>query len=129
MMRQPLWFETVPAAMGILAGVLSIASAPVQIRLPIVLTFLLLGPGAAIVGLLKLTDPLHQLTLVLAISISASSVVSIVLLYAGWWSPNEILLIVIAITFAAAGGARILRERPDWLDFVRLPKVRRLWFR
>jgi phosphate starvation-inducible membrane PsiE len=99
---QRLVFTSLPIALAVTAGMVTIGSAPVAVRLPIVLAFLLFGPGAAIVGLLRLTDPLHQLTLAIAISIGITGLLSLLFLYSGFWSPTGILITTIAITIVAA---------------------------
>src|SRR6476646_3032059 len=105
MIAQRMIFSTLPIALAVTAAMVTIGSAPVNIRFPIVLAFLALGPGTAIVGLLRLTDPLHQLTLAIAISVAVTALLSILFLYAKVWSPTGILVTTIVITFAAALGA------------------------
>jgi hypothetical protein len=101
-------FGTLPVSLGILAAIVVVLEAPVEVRAPIVLAFLAGGPGAAIVGLLGLDDPLHQLTLSVAMSIAVSSLVSLVSLYAGLWSPTGILLAIVMITIATVSLQRLL---------------------
>ena len=111
-MTEQRWMnQLIPVVLGLAAGIVAIGDAPSEVRVPIVLGFLAICPGAAIVGLLKMDDPLHQLTLALAISLTLGSLVSLVALYAGLWSPNGILIVLILITIAAAMAPSV-----DWAD-------------
>jgi hypothetical protein len=101
-------FGLLPVTLGILAAIVVVLEAPVEVRAPIVLAFLAGGPGAAIVGLLELDDPLHQLTLSVAMSIAVSSLVSLICLYAGWWSPTGILIAIVMITIFTVSFQRLV---------------------
>ena len=90
--------KNLPILLGIEAGIASLGNAPPEIRLPVVLGFLLICPGVAVVRLIAIEDRLHQLTLALALSLGISSLASLVAVYAGVWSPNGILLVVIGLT-------------------------------
>ena len=68
------------------------------LRAPLGLFFLLLCPGMAIVRLLETGDPVAELTLAVALSIALGVIVAGGLLYAGAWSPNAALGILMAIT-------------------------------
>lgn len=114
MIAQRMIFSSLPIALAVTAAMVTIGSAPVNIRFPIVLAFLAIGPGAAIVGNLSLTEPLHQLTLAIAISIGITALLSILFLYARIWSPTGILVTTIMITIAAALGSdawRLVQRR------------------
>jgi len=89
---------------SLIAVLSSILSIPVGIRFPAVFGYLLLVPGYAFARQLKLEEPLHILMLSLATSIGVASAGSVVALYAGWWSPNGILILIALITVGAAYG-------------------------
>jgi hypothetical protein len=91
--------------MGALAAsAASFGQAPTQIRVPLVLAFALVGPGAAVVPILGLRDPLGEFSLALGVSLAADVVVASALLYAHAWSPQGGLAILVALTLAGAAG-------------------------
>jgi uncharacterized membrane protein len=104
---------------SVLAIAASLLGLPVFVRFPIVFGFLAFVPGYALVRYLNLDDQLHVLLLSLAMSIGVASGVSALALYAGWWSPNGILIAIGLITIVAGTGdttarwTRIARQR-DW---------------
>jgi flagellin-like protein len=77
----------------------------------VVLWFVLVCPGIALVRLLRLEDPFAELTLAVAVSIALALVLSGVGLYAGLWSPTVTLCVLIAITVTASH-ARLPGARP-----------------
>src|SRR4051794_4896934 len=79
---------------SLLAVYASLLNFPVEARFPMVFSFLVLVPGYALVRHLELDDPMHVLVLSLATSLGVSSLLSIVALYAGLWSPNGILIAI-----------------------------------
>jgi hypothetical protein len=87
---------------AVLAALASLAPAPTLIRAPLVLAFALLGPGAAIVPLLALRDPLGELTLAIGVSCSLDVALALGMLYAHAWSPDAGLAILVAVTLAGA---------------------------
>lgn len=89
-------------ALSVLAGALAASAAvlvhaPGPIRVPLVLAFAVFGPGAAIVPLLGLRDPLGELTLAIGTSLAADVVVASALLYAHAWAPRAGMAILIAV--------------------------------
>jgi hypothetical protein len=71
------------------------------VRLPVVLWFLLVCPGTALVRLLDLEDLLAEITVGVAVSAALAIIVSGVMLYAGAWSPNATLAVLLGITIFA----------------------------
>ena len=103
----------VVAAFALAAVAASSAGAPAPVRAPLVLAFLLLGPGMAYVPLLGLGDLLAELTLGLAASLALDLAVAATMLYAGAWSPRTSLLVLavvalggVALQARVAGGRR-----------------------
>jgi hypothetical protein len=96
-------------ASGLLAGALVLAGVHSPVRVLVVLWFVLICPGMAVVRLLRLADPVAELALAVAVSITLAGLVSGVALYAGLWSPDVSLVVLVAVT-AAASAAR--RPRP-----------------
>ena len=87
-----------------LACILVAAHAPVGIRAPVVIVFLCVVPGTALVGLLNPDAFALKLSLSIALSVALSGLTAGVLVYAHLWSPTAVIVIVAAISFA--GGLR-----------------------
>jgi hypothetical protein len=90
----------VGAAMG--AGavgvILALAGVHSPIRTVLVLLFLVVAPTAAIAGLLRSFDPFARLILAVVTTIAVLSIVAMILLSAGLWSPIGELIGVAVIT-------------------------------
>ncbi len=78
------------------------------LRPAVVVWFVLVCPGAAIVGLVRPPDPWLRLSLILALSIALATLISGLLLYAGAWSPDTALVVLIGITVAATAASGAL---------------------
>ncbi|MEA2253600.1 MAG: hypothetical protein QOI62_2946 [Solirubrobacteraceae bacterium] len=97
------WYAGVVAASALAAAAAAAAGLPAALRAPLVLTFLLLGPGMAFVPLLALRDPIAELTLALVLSLALDALVAVTMLYVGAWSPVAILLVLAGLALAGAG--------------------------
>ena len=78
---------------GWLGGVIGLATTAALalptiggLRLPLMLLFICLGPGCAVVAHLPLTDRVAALGLAVTLSLSAFVGVSAVMAWTGWWS-------------------------------------------
>ena len=71
------------------------------VRAPVVLWFVLVCPGLAIVRLLRLREAAAELTLAVALSLALAVIVPTTLLYSGAWSPAAGLAILMAVTCGA----------------------------
>ncbi|HEY7133541.1 MAG TPA: hypothetical protein VIB48_00620 [Acidimicrobiia bacterium] len=80
--------------------------APTAFRTFIVVTFVLIGPGAAITGYLRERDPVEELMLVLASSTACGALVGEAVYLAGAGSPRLVLLLLAALTTALVAGSR-----------------------
>ena len=72
------------------------------LRSPLVVSFLLVFPGLAVVRLLRLADRLAELTLGIALSVALAVIASSAMLYSGAWSPKLMLALLLAVTLAGA---------------------------
>ena len=81
-------------------------------RTLIVLWFLLVCPGRALVLPLGLADPWSRLMLATALSVSLDIAVAGTLSYAGVWSPETALAILMAVTLGGVAAA-LLRRAPQ----------------
>ena len=98
------WLPLVLGAVALAVLAASFGQAPPAIRVPLVVVFAIVAPGAAIVPLLGLRDPLGEFTLALGTSLALDVVVAGGLLYAHAWAPRAGLVILVALTVAGAGG-------------------------
>jgi hypothetical protein len=94
------------AGSALAAAAVALAGAPEAVRVPLVVGFLLLGPGMAFVPLLGLGDPVAELTVALGLSVALDLCVAMAMLYAGAWSPPATLVVLAAIALAGAAFQR-----------------------
>jgi len=87
-------------ALSVLAVALQRANWSVPVRPIIVVTFITVGPGWAILRLWQLASGWAGVALVLAISLSLAMIVSGLLLYLGAWSPFASIVALASITVA-----------------------------
>jgi hypothetical protein len=94
----------VPAvAIGLaLAAGAATLGAPAPLRPAVVLVFLAIGPGLALVGLLGVDDGLEELLLVVGASLVLDLLVAEALVVTGVWSVGACIPVLMAI---AVGGA------------------------
>jgi hypothetical protein len=81
--------------------------APVPLRSSVTLLFLVFIPGLAVVRFLRLTDPVLRLSLAVATSLALDVVVSIVMIYAGSWTPRTALVGIAAVAVIAAAAEAV----------------------
>ena len=87
---------------GIAAVLAAVFGAHPAYRAPIVLAFVLVCPGLALVRVLGIPGLTAQLSLAIALSVTLDVLVPAGLLYAGVWSPIAALLILVALTVVTA---------------------------
>src|SRR5690242_7230686 len=73
-----------------------------DVRAPVVIGFVLVCPGLAIVRLVGVRSATAQLGVGVAVSVALAILVPAALLYAHAWSPRAALAILVAITIAAS---------------------------
>ena len=105
-MRRLLGFTWVwPAVIicsAIAAGLVTFVITDTTVRPIIVMWFLFICPGMALVRFFRIHEPVVEWTLALALSFSIDAIVASMLLYAGRWSPTAILSILIGLSLAGA---------------------------
>jgi hypothetical protein len=99
----------VSSALAMLAGIASHGVSPVRTLL--VACFLIVAPGLAVVGLLRLRDPWLQAALVPALSLSIDAIVGGALSYTGLWSPAAAILILVGLSALGAFGQDLHQYR------------------
>jgi hypothetical protein len=88
------------SALAMLEGIATDGAS--TLRTVLVVWFLAVAPGLAVVGLLRLQDPWLEVALVPALSLSIDVIVGGVLSYTRLWSPAAAILILVAISVAGA---------------------------
>ena len=103
MMANVRWNEVALATIIATGAVLTFAVVAdnLPLREVVILTYLAVGPGAAIVWLARIADRATQLSLVVPLSLAVDALVATGLLYAGIWSPTLAFAVVAAITLAS----------------------------
>jgi hypothetical protein len=84
-------------ALGVAALAADVAELPVPLRAPVVLSFLLIGPGYLIVRRLDVAGPLRWV-LVVATSLSMAALCGEGLAIAGFWTTTRLLGILLVLT-------------------------------
>ena len=79
------------------------------VRVVVALSFMLFVPGWALVELLAIRDPLHQLMLATSVSIALETAVGLILLYAGAFTITNSLAVVASLTILVIA-ATLVRE-------------------
>lgn len=76
---------------------------PTSVRAPVVLAFLAIVPGWALLSMWDLARGWAGVGLAIAVSLALATIVPGALMYAGAWSPFTALVILVALTVAASG--------------------------
>jgi len=92
----------VAIGLAVAAGAVTIWEAPAPWRPAVVLVFLAIGPGLALVGLLGLDDPLEEVMLVIGASLVLDLLVAEALVLTSAWSAEACMQLLMAV---AVGGA------------------------
>ena len=96
-----------------LAGALEVSAVDSPLRVAVMLWFVLICPGMAIVRRLRLGDAVTELALAVGLSVALAVLVASIGLYSGLWAPGATLAVLIAITLVAAAlPARRWERRP-----------------
>lgn len=86
-------------AIANLAALLAPASGAV--RLPLVLAFACLGPGAAIIGHGRISDPVVAWAMTLVLSLTLYAGLSAIMVWVAWWRPETTQLTLAALVTAS----------------------------
>lgn len=89
----------------------AVAHGASPVRTVLIVCFLALAPGLAVIGLLRLSDPWLTAALVPALSLSIDAIVGGILSYAGLWSPAAAIIIIVAISVLGAVAQDLI---PRW---------------
>ena len=105
------WFAVASLTVAVAAAVVGGSTTAVA---PLVAVFVLLCPGLALVGTLRLRDPLFELVLGVALSISIAGLVATVELFTHTWAPMPTLGLLLAVTATGLLLDRDLVPRALW---------------
>lgn len=98
-MTQAYWFWPILILCSAAAAVsVSLTDNIMPLRHLIVLWFMAVCPGMALVRLLDVKDELTEWILAIAVSLSLDASVAVVMLYTGQWSPTVGLMIIVSIS-------------------------------
>lgn len=119
---------------GAVGVILALAGVHSPIRTVLVLLFLAVAPTAAIAGLLGSFDPFARLILAVVTAIAVLSIVAMILLSAGLWSPiGELIGVAVITVICLAAQVPSVRARvaawagPRWRALLqRIPVARTL---
>ncbi len=87
------------AAITALTGVAIVAGVTASVA-PLIIVFVLLCPGLALVGPLRLRDPLFEIVLGVALSVSVAGLFATIELFLHAWAPMPTLGLLVAISVA-----------------------------
>jgi len=125
---------------GAVGVILALAGVHSPVRTVLVIVFLAVAPTAAIAGLLRSFDPFARIILSVVTTLVMLSIVAMILLSSGLWSPIGELIVVAVITggclaiqvpsvrarVAAWAGSGWQTLRPHLPDIRHLPGIRQL---
>lgn len=110
-MNNRSFWPVVFVAGAVAAPAVSLVLPHSPVRSVIVLTFLLVCPGMAVVRPLRLATGATELLLAVVASVAIEALLALVMLYAHLWSP-PVLLVVMAAACGLAGRAELLGGSP-----------------
>jgi hypothetical protein len=96
--RSLLW-PMVLAASSVCVALLVLGHVNGPVRVVMVGGFLLVCPGMASVRRFRVADQGTELVLAIAISIGLETLLAAGMLYAGWWSPTGLLVLLLGFCF------------------------------
>ena len=88
-------------AWAVISAMVHLLPSPAVVRGVVILPFLLVCPGAAIVGHLRLRDVATDIALSVGVSLSLEVVVALAFLYGGHWSSDLVFAVIVAICLIA----------------------------
>jgi hypothetical protein len=112
--RYSLWWPLTLILSTIAVGFVTFVITDLVVRPIIVMWFLFVCPGMAVIRFLRFNEIVTEWALALALSIAIDAIIAAIFLYAGMWSPNSVLVLLMGFCFccvigqAIAGARRIL---------------------
>lgn len=97
-----LWPTIIIYLSTVATGLVTFVNTDIAVRPFIVLWFLFVCPGMALVRFFRLEELVVECILALALSFAVDAIVAGILLYAGRWSPTAMLGILMGISLGGA---------------------------
>lgn len=97
-----LWPTIIISLSTVATGLVTFVNTDIAVRPFIVLWFLFVCPGMALVRFFRLEELVVEWILALALSFAVDAIVAGILLYAGRWSPTAMLGILMGISLGGA---------------------------
>lgn len=97
-----LWPTIIISLSTVATGLVTFVNTDIAVRPFIVLWFLFVCPGMALVRFFRLEELVVEWILALALSFAVDAIVAGILLYAGRWSPTATLEILMGISLGGA---------------------------
>ncbi|HWU06316.1 MAG TPA: hypothetical protein VN520_08010 [Streptomyces sp.] len=98
----PWWRPGLVIGLGLVALTVPGMSAPSAVRVIVLLAFLIVGPGLALVGLLDIPDPWRESSLVIGVSLALDVLVIGLLTYAGNRTAGDGIAVLTGVAFVGA---------------------------
>jgi hypothetical protein len=92
----------IAAASALIAGLFVLTGVHSPARVLVVVWFITVCPGIALVRWLELEDPVAELAVAIGVSLSLVTLLAGFAILAGLWSPTTTLVVLIGITLAAS---------------------------
>jgi hypothetical protein len=87
-------------------GVLVVVEAPTVLRVPVVLTWLLVAPGIGWASRLRLRDSGETLATAIAVSIASVAIIGGGTAMLGWWDPVIVFVLLAAVSVLGIPASR-----------------------
>ena len=84
------------------AGLVTFVFPGAAVRLVLIMWFLFVCPGMTVVRFFQLNEVVIEWLLAFALSIAIDAFIAGILLYAGWWSPIHIFIILMSFCIIGA---------------------------
>ena len=94
--RYSLWWPLTLILSTIAVGLVTFVTTDLVVRPVIVMWFLFICPGMAVIRFFRFNEIVTEWALALALSFSIDAIVASIFLYTGMWSPNAILGLLMA---------------------------------
>lgn len=101
------------------AALVTFVFSDIAVRPLLLMWFLFVCPGMTVVHFFQLDEAKMEWILALALSIAIDAFIASILLYAGWWSPEHIFIILISFCFIGALIGAVIRGCQSQVLFVK----------
>jgi comEA protein len=108
-MTRPAVIDAAVVLSALAAGVVGVLDLAVPLRSVLIISFVLVGPGAAVVQLIDLRDLAAAIAIAVGVSIALATLVASAMLYAGIFSPRLTLIVLVVGTLALVAARRVGR--------------------